>query len=161
MSCGSHQENIQTISKSRQMRCRGGVKQVLRKTTSTDHMSRSCRGRKTPEARYEARSIHQVSRSCREIRNFLDRSTKCRGAIEIVIRKNLGSSTDSQLSRRCRGGVELAFQNSFSRGEKHRHECNQVCNSTNDPNNILISQKHLSTKFFFFFKAYGSQKHTH
>ena len=33
------------------------------------------------------------------------------------------------------------LKNSFSRGEKHRHECNQTCNSTNDPNNILTSQK--------------------
>ena len=59
---------------------------------------------------------------------------------------------------RCRGGVKPALQNSFSRGEKHRYEYNQVCNSTNDPNNILSSQKHLLTKIF---KAYGSQKHTH
>ena len=144
------------------MRCRGGVETffeyVSRKATSTDQVSRSCRGRKTPEARYEARSIHQVSRSCREVRKFLDRSIKYQGTVEIAIRKSLGSSTDSQLSRRCRGGVELAFQNSFSRGEKHRHECNQVCNSTNDPNNILSSQKCLSTKIL---KAHGSQKYTH
>ena len=65
------------------------------KTTSTDHMSRSCRGRKTPEARYDAWSIHQVSRSCREVRNFLDWSIRYRGAIKIAIRKSLGSSTDS------------------------------------------------------------------
>ena len=50
------------------------------------------------------------------------------------------------------------FKNSFSKGEKHRHECNQVCNSTNDPNNILSSQEHHLTKIF---KAHGSQKHTH
>ena len=50
------------------------------------------------------------------------------------------------------------FKNSFSIGEKHRHKYNQVCNSTNDPN-ILSSQEHLSTKIFF--KAHGSQKHTH
>ena len=53
------------------------------------------------------------------------------------------------------------FKNIFSRGEKHRHECNQVCNSTNDPKkkNILNSQEHLSTRIF---KAHGSQKtHAH
>ena len=140
------------LSKSRQMRCRGGVEtsveKVSRKATSTDLVSRSCRGIETPEARDEARSIHQVLRSCQEVKNFLDRSKRYQGANKIAIRKSLGSSIDSQLSRRCRGGVELAFQNSFSRGEKHRHECNQVCNSTNDPNNILSSQKHLSTKIF-------------
>ena len=144
------------------MRCRGGVEtsieQVSRKTMSTDHVSRSCRGIETSEARDEARSIHQMSRSYRGVINFLDRSRRYRGADEIAIKKSLGSSTYSQLSRRCRGDVEPAFQNSFSRGEKHRHECNQVCNPTNDPNNILCSQKHLSTKIF---KAHGSQKHTH
>ena len=87
------------LNKSRQMRCRGGVEtsveQVSRKATLTDHVSRSCRGIKTPEASYEAQSIHQVSRSCREVKNFLDRSTRYRGAVEIAIRKSLGSSTDS------------------------------------------------------------------
>ena len=127
----------------------------LEKATLTDHVSRSCRGRKTPEARYDTRSIHKVSRSCREVRNFLDQSTRCRGAIEIAIRKNLESSTDSYLLRRCQASF---FKNIFSRREKHRHECNQVCNSTNDPNNILSFQEHLSTKNF---KAHESQKHTH
>ena len=87
------------LIKSRQMRCRGGVEtsveQVSRKAMSTDHGSRSCRGIKTLEARYEARSIHQVSRSCQKVRNFLDRSTRYRGADEIVIRKSLGSLIDS------------------------------------------------------------------
>ena len=65
------------------------------KATSTDHVSRSCRGRKTLEARYDAWSILQVSKSCQEVRKFLDRSTRCWGAVEIAIRKSLGSSTDS------------------------------------------------------------------
>ena len=81
------------------MRCQGGVEtsieQVLRKATSTDHMSRSYRGIETPKARYEAQSIHKVSRSCREVRKFLDQPTRYRGADEITIRKSLGSSTDS------------------------------------------------------------------
>ena len=47
---------------------------------------------------------------------------------------------------------------SLPSGEKHRHKCNQVCNSTNDPNNILSSQEHLLTKIF---KVHRSQKHTH
>ena len=38
------------------------------------------------------------------------------------------------------------------------YECNQICNSTNDPKNTLSSQKHLSTNIF---KAHGSKKHTH
>ena len=101
------------FSKSRQMRCRGGVEtsveQVSSKATSTNHVSKSCRGIETPEARYEARSIHQVSRSCQEFRNFLDRSRRYRGAIKIAIRKSLGSSTDSQQSRRCRASFSKQF----------------------------------------------------
>ena len=46
---------------------------------------------------------------------------------------------------RYRGGVEPPFQNSFSRNEKHRHECNPTCNTTNDLINILSSQKHTHT----------------
>ena len=38
------------------------------------------------------------------------------------------------------------LKNSFSRREKHKHECNQTCNSTKDPNNILTSQKLLLTR---------------
>ena len=120
-----------------------------------DHVSRSCQGIKTSEARCDARSIHQVSKSYQNVKNFLNRSTRCRGAIEIAIRKSLESSTNSQLLRRCRASFS---KNSFSRGEKHRHECNQVCNLTNDSNNILSSQKNLLTKIF---KAHRSQKHTH
>jgi len=37
------------------------------------------------------------------------------------------------------------LKNNFSIREKHRYECNQTCNSTKDPNNILTFQKHLST----------------
>ena len=102
---------------------RWGVKVVSRhlssrcweKATSTDHVSRSCRGKKTPEARYDARSIHQVSRSCQEVKNFLDWFTRCRGAVEITIRKSLGSSTDSYLSRRCRA----SFSKTVFREEKN------------------------------------------
>ena len=79
---------VEVVSRRLSRRCR-------EKASSTDNVSRSCRGIKTLEARYDARLIHQVSRSCREVRNFLDRSTRCRGAVEIVISKSLGSSTDS------------------------------------------------------------------
>ena len=58
---------------------------------------------------------------------------------------------------RCQGGVELAFKKKNSRREKHRHECNQACNSTKDPINILNSQNHLLTAIL----AQRSQKHTH
>ena len=50
------------------------------------------------------------------------------------------------------------LKNSFLRIEKHRYECNQTCNLTNDPNSILNTQNHLSTKKNL---AHRSQKHTH
>ena len=96
------------------------------------------------DTKIEARSIHQLSRSYRGGRNFLDRSTRCQEANKIAIRKSLRSSTDSYVSRRCRGGVKLAFKSSFLKSEKHRHECKYTCNSTNNPNTILTSQNHLS-----------------
>ena len=87
---------------------------------------------------------------------MLDRSTRCREAIEgtgtffidplgveIVIRKSL----EAQQIARCQGDVEQAFKNGFSRREKHKHECNHACNSTNDPNTILTSQNLLLTAF--------------
>ena len=107
-------------------------------------MSSKCRGTKPSDTRDEARSIHQVSRSYQRDKNFLDRSTRCPGGIEIVIRKSL----ETRQIARCRGGIELAFKINFFRRKKHRHECNQACNSTNDPNTILTSQNHLSTENF-------------
>ena len=118
---------------------------VLRNWSSTNTGIEEVSRNKPSDTRTEARSIHQLSRNYRGGRNFLDRSTRCREAIKITIRKSLKSSTDSKVSRRCQGGVELAFKSSFSRSEKYRHECNQACNSTKDPNTILTSQNHLST----------------
>ena len=126
--------------------------EMVRQVSSIIDVDRcSCRGSvkgKINKRLKRSRSIHQVSRSYRGDRNFLDRSTRCREAVEIVIRKSLRSSTNSKVSRKCWGGVELAFKSSFSRGEKHRHECNPTYNITNDPINILSSQKHLSTIIF-------------
>ena len=70
------------------------------------------------------RSIHQVSRRCRD-----------------CVKKN---AWEARQIARYRGGVEPAFQKSFSRGEKHRYECNLTNNSTNDPINTIISQNSLS-----------------
>ena len=67
-----------------------------------------------------SRLIYQVSRRCRD-----------------CVKKKAWKAW--QIAR-YRGGVEPAFQNSFSRGEKHRYECNPTYNSTNDPINTIISQ---------------------
>ena len=117
--------------------------------------------------RYSCRASVEVQKhQTQEMR--LDRSTRCREAIEgtetflidplgveIAIRKSL----EARQIARCRGGVELAFKISFSRREKHRHECNQVCNSINDPNTILTSQNHLSTAILSTWIP--KKKHTH
>ena len=57
--------------------------------------------------------------------------------------------------------VSRLLKNSFSRKEKHRYECNQVCNTTKDPNNILNSQNHLSTKNFKHIGPKNTHTHTH
>ena len=47
-----------------------------------------------------------------------------------------------EVSKSCRNCLKTVFQ----RREKHRLKCNQTCYSTKDPNNILNSQKHLSSR---------------
>ena len=55
--------------------------------------------------------------------------------------------------------VSRLLKNSFSRKEKHRYECNQVCNTTKDPNIILNSTKtSLNNKKF---KHINPKIHTH
>ena len=94
----------------------------------------------------------------------LNRSTRCRetieeaGAIRKAIRNSWRSSKNSKVSMRYRGGVEPTFKISFSRCEKHRHECNPTCNSTNDPINTIISQNRLSIKIL---STWISKTHTH
>ena len=44
---------------------------------------------KESDSRIEARSIHQVSRSYREGRSFLNQSTRYQGGVEIALRKML------------------------------------------------------------------------
>ena len=150
-------------SKSRQMQVsrgieisvEGGVKKMVVDSWGNEEVSRN----NPIELRIEARSIHQVSRNYRGCRAILDRSTMYQVAVGIAITKSWRSLTDSKVSRRYRGGVEPAFKTSFSRCEKHRHECNPTSNSTNDPINILSSQNHLSIKIWstWIFK----KKHTH
>ena len=137
---------LQNLIKSQQMqesRCVEPCVEVGVKIQAVDRCK--CRAYvKEQTTRYKNRN--SIDRpSYQEVRNFLDRSTRCREVVEIAIRKSLRSLIDSQVSKRCRGAIELAFKNSFSTKEKHRHECNQAYNSTNDPINILSSQNHLST----------------
>ena len=132
-------------------------RKVLRKWLSTAEVSRN----NSSEPRTEAWSIHQVSRSYRGCRPILDQSTRYWEAVGITIRKSWRSSTNSKVSRRYQGGVELAFKTSFSRCEKHRHECNPTCNSTNDPINILSSQNLLSIKILSTWISKHTHTHTH
>ena len=136
------------FSNARQMRYR----EVSRKLSS--QVSRKCLSTVEVSRKYRARR-NQIQEQ------KLDRSTKCREAIEeaeafsidppgikellgLRQEKGLRSSTDGKVLRRYRGGVKPHFKTSFSRGEKYRHECNPTCNSTNDPINTIISQNSLS-----------------
>ena len=80
-------------------RCREVFRQlsrkVSRKWSSTDTSIEEVSRNNPSDARIEARSIHQLSRSYRGGRSFLDLSTRYREAIEIAIWKSLGSLTDS------------------------------------------------------------------
>ena len=146
-------------SKSRQMQVSKGietpVEEGVEKWLSTAEVSRRYRG-----------TTHQNQEQ------KLDWSTRCREAIEDAepfsidppgIEKlsglRLEKAEEARQTTRYRGGVELAFKTSFSRCEKHRHECNPISNSTNDPINILSSQNHFSIKILstWIFK----KKYTH
>ena len=129
------------------MRCRESYRGRCReKYLSTTKVSSKYQATTSSDPRTEAWSIHQVSKSYRWGKSFLDRSTKCQGGVRIAIWKSLRSSIDSKVSRRYRGDVEPLFKTSFSKWEKHRHECNPTCNSINHPINTTISQNHLSIK---------------
>ena len=145
------------VSKGIETPVKEGVEKMVVDSWGIEEVSRN----NPTEPRTEARSIHQVSRSYRRCRPILDRSTRYRKAVRIAIRKSWRSSTDSKVLRRYQGGVEPAFKTSFSRWEKHRHECNPTCNSTNDPINILNSQNHLSTKILSTWIFQKKHTHTH
>ena len=118
----------------------------------------SCRGRCRETGRRQLR--YRASIEQQRIR-FKNRSSIDPPGVEEILRRHELSQSIHQVSRRCRdcvkkkawetrqiarnrGGVEPAFQNSFSRGEKHRYKCNSTYNSTNDPINTIISQNSLS-----------------
>ena len=144
------------------MRCREVSSHLSRKVSrnwsSTDTGIEEVSRNNPSDTRTEARLIHLLSKSYRRDRKFLYRSTRCWEAIDIAIRKSLRSSKNSKVSRRCRGGDELAFKSNFLRSEKHRHECNLKCNSTDDPNTILSSQNYLSTAIL---STWIPKTHTH
>ena len=104
------------------------------------------------------------SRSIERCRAANEKTSMDRTAIEQLSRRQKHSQWIEKLSRSYRDcdkdqlkisidklGVEKLLRllkNSFSRREKHRYKCNQACNSTKDPINIIDSQKHLSTIIF-------------
>ena len=76
-------------------------RKVSRKWSSTNTGIEEVSRNKSSDTRTKARSIHQVSRSYRGGRNFLDWSIRCWEAVGIVIRKSWRSLIDSKVSRRC------------------------------------------------------------
>ena len=112
-----------------------------------------CRGFGSRKLKYQAGIEQQRIR-------FKNRSSIDPPSVEELSRRQELSWLIHQVLRRCwdcvkknawkarqiaryRGGVEPAFQNSFSRCEKHRYECNPTYNSTNDPINTKFSQNSL------------------
>ena len=131
-------------------RCRGTGRQQLRYQEGIEQQRIRFKNRssidppgvKELSRRQElSRSIHQVSRRCRD-----------------CVKKN---AWEAQQIARCRGGVETAFQNSFSRCEKHRYECNPTYNSTKDPINTKISQNSLSIQKILSTRISKTHTYTH
>ena len=87
-----------------------------------------------------SRSIKRCREAIEDPGTFSIDPPSYRGSVEIAIRNNLRAR---QIAR-CQDCIKI----SFSRGEKHKYECNQACNSTKDPISILSSQNHLSTTIF-------------
>ena len=118
--------------------------------TGIEEVSRN----KSSDTRIEARSIHQVSRSYRRGRNFLDQSTRCREAVEIAIRKSWRSSTDSKVSRRCRASFKKQFfeKRKTQTWMQSNMQLNQWSNQ-----HIKLSKSSLNK----IFKHMDLQKHTH
>ena len=81
------------LSNSRQLRCREVSRMLSRKVSrnwpSTAEGVEEVSRYQTAEPIPEARSIDVVSRRYRGDRENLDRSTRCRGSVEIAIRKRL------------------------------------------------------------------------
>ena len=124
----------------RQLRRREGIEQ--QRVRFKNRSSIDPAGVKELSRRQElSRSIHQVSRRCRD-----------------CVKKN---AWEARQIARYRGGVETAFQNSFSRCEKHRYEYNPTYNSTNDPINTKISQNSLSIQKLLSTRISKTHTHTH
>ena len=77
-------------------------RKVLRNWSSTDTGIEEVSRNNPSNARTEDRFIHQLSRSYRGGRSFLNLSTRYREVVKIAIWKSWRSSTDSKVSRGCR-----------------------------------------------------------
>ena len=112
MRIGSQRMNIYILNNIRQIEVSRGVEPFVEEGVKKNKVDRyNCREgveKQSKDIRREARSIHQLSRSYRGSRNFFIRPTSCQGSVKIAIGKDLKSSTDSQVLRRYRGGVEIA-----------------------------------------------------
>ena len=89
----------------------------------------------------EARWIEELSRSCRD-----------------CDKKKLKSSIDKPGIEGCQEAVKIVLKTVFQRKEKHRHECNQTCNTTKHHINLSKSSpnnnfKHMDPK--------NTHTHTH
>ena len=109
---------IQKVSKSRQIEVSKGVEPSVEEGVKKNNVDR-CSYQEGVEEQSkdtgkEAQSIHQLSRSYRGSRNFLDQSTQLSRKCRDCDKKQFKSSTDSQVSRRCQDCLKI----NFSRREK-------------------------------------------
>ena len=144
MSCGSHEEIIQALNKSQQMQVLRGIEIAIEEGIKEVVVDKY---------RYQG-GIEEQSIKCKNRSSIYPLAVK--KLLRLRCEKSLRSSIDSQLLRRCRAN----FSKQFSRSEKHRHECNPTCNLTNDPINILSSQRNLLTIIFKHLDLKNTHIHT-
>ena len=137
-------------------RCRN-VSSFKTRELTIKELSRICREVSTAKG---ARWIKKLSSIYQASRKFLDGSSSYWAAIENAIKRSWRGSIDNLAVERCLAAVKIA-QKQFFKKRKHIYECNQACYSTKDPNSILSSQKHLSTRRKKKSQAHRSKTHTH
>ena len=133
MSYESHEKNIQAISKSRQMKVSRGIEQSIKVGVKKKAIDRcrcqACVEEQITISRIEARSIDLVI-------GKLSRRQELSQLIHQLSRRCQDCDKKKSLEARQIARCGASFKNSFQRREKHRYECNQTCNITNDPNTI-------------------------
>ena len=138
--CMKHCENAKGLRFREREKCLGGERAGF------------CRERtKKNEIRNRIGSIYRkcVSmdrESAKKLSRQILNSSMDRRCVKICREKEVQGSLWIALCRELLRSYRAWYKQVFQRGEKHTKECNKARYSTKDPNNILIFQKHLSTR---------------